>query len=202
MKNRQVIPAFLLILLAQPLLTRAADPPLIRTILNGAAAYCQRLEHAAFRFTCLEKVKQRTRRGGRQEFVYDYQLIKEGETIREQRILKERDGRPVSTLDKTGNRRFSAELFSYRAALAPIYLLGSQYRHRFRYAVTGKRRLLGRPAWEVTIFRRPDSPTPAPLVMSMRNGQAGLVAGSGEPRVVSVWIASSFKNQKARNKPS
>jgi len=167
---------------------KAAEPPLIQTILNGTAAYCQRLNHAAFRFTCLEKVKQRSRRWGRHEFVYDYQLIKEEAEIQEQRILKEKDGQRVSASDAAGNQRFSAELFSYRAALAPIYLFGAEYRHRFRYAVTGKRKILGRPAWEVTIFRRPDSPLPAPLTLHRQTGQTELAPMQGEPRVVSAWI--------------
>lgn len=164
------------------------DPPLIVTILNGAAAYCRRLEYAAFRFTVLEKVKQRTRNRGVQHLVYDYQIIKESGGIHEQRILKRLDGKRVSNPDEREKQRFAAELFSYRAALAPIYLLGGEYRHRFRYALTGKHRVLDRPAWEVTLFRRPDSPVPAPLVLRKSGGQASLVPATGEPRVVSVWI--------------
>jgi len=167
---------------------KAMEPPLIVTILDGAAAYCQRLEHAAFRFTVLEKVRQRTHKRGVQRLVYDYQIVKEDGNIHEQRILKRRDGEAVAAPNENENQRFAAELFSYRAALAPIYLLGEGYRHRFRYALTGKRRMLDRSAWEVTLFRRPESPVPAPLVLRKHGGQAGLEPAEGEPRVVSVWI--------------
>lgn len=182
------MPILLLVVAALPLRSGTADPPLIQTILDGTAAYCDRLEHAAFRFTCLERVKQRSRRWGRHKFVYDYQLIKEGEEIQERRILKEKDGESVSSSDTAANQRFSAELFSFRAALAPIYLFGSEFRHRFRFAVTGKRKILGRSAWEVTVFRRPDSPLPAPLVVRKQNNQAGLAPVGGESRVVAAWI--------------
>ncbi|MBN1196438.1 MAG: hypothetical protein JXA62_03440 [Candidatus Aminicenantes bacterium] len=188
MKPQFAMPITLLILLALPLRSRAADPPLIQTILDGTAAYCDRLEHAAFRFTCLERVKQRSRRWGRHDFVYDYQVIKEGEQIRERRILKQKDGESISLSDVESNRRFSAELFSFRAALAPIYLFGADFSHRFRFAVTGKRNILGRPAWEVTVFRRPDSPLPAPLLIRKQNNQAGLAPAEGETRVVAAWI--------------
>jgi len=85
LKRQFAVAIIMLILLAPPLRSGAADPPLIQTILNGTAAYCSRLEHAAFRFTCLEQVKQKSHRWGSHAFVYDYQLIKEGDEIEERR---------------------------------------------------------------------------------------------------------------------
>jgi len=47
---------------------------------------------------------------------------------------------------------------------------------------------MGRPAWEVTVFRRSDSPLPAPLAIVKQNNQAFLETSEGEARVVAAWI--------------
>lgn len=168
--------------------TPASKQPAIQTLLDRTDAYCRGLTEASFHFACLERVRHKGREDGNHTFVYDYRLIKESNIIREKRMLTKMDGKAVTELKESLNRRFSADYYSFAAALAPIYFLGREYAPHFRYSLTGKRRLLGRSAWEITVFRRPDSPVPTPLRTQREGNRVSLVPDEKEFRVVTAWL--------------
>ena len=83
-------------------------------ILKRTSAYCERIKQVALHYVCTEKIRDienifdrvtlssgmvrearafSVRSTKRQSFIYDYQLIKKGEELQEQRILIEENGK-------------------------------------------------------------------------------------------------------------
>jgi len=73
------------------------------TILGKVREYCHRLEKGAYDFICMEEISEKIdlsrsssyRLGESSKYVYDYQLIKKGGEIKENRILLEKNGYKV-----------------------------------------------------------------------------------------------------------
>lgn len=130
----------------------------LEIILKKSAEYCERLSNSALHFVCVETIKEEinhgplggvqvvTSSGGnmamrsvtggrnieRNEYVYDYQLIKKGNKIEETRTLLKENGKkkheenaPMKT------KRF----YSKRSVYGPVGLLGKEQQGKYDYKI-------------------------------------------------------------------
>lgn len=130
----------------------------LEIILKKSAEYCERLSNSALHFVCEETIKEEinhgplggvqvvTSSGGnmamrsvtggrnieRNEYVYDYQLIKKGNKIEETRTLLKENGKkkheenaPMKT------KRF----YSKRSVYGPVGLLGKEQQGKYDYKI-------------------------------------------------------------------
>ena len=133
--------------------------PNLDEILEREAEYCRRLELAALDFVCLEDitekidqskdinlVKWRSPRDHpptsvKRTFLYDFQFIRKGGSIKETRTLLKQNGRDMEVKDaelETGN-------FVYKnAVLAPVGIFGDRWREAFNYKISGEATVGGR----------------------------------------------------------
>jgi hypothetical protein len=125
----------------------------LNTILKNCADYCTKLKNSALFFVCREKINeelfQRTRvfvkgKGSsskppayyrlsgktKNEYIYDYQLIKKGSKIEESRILLEENGVKKNKKDAPmKTKRF----YSYKSVFGPVGLLSKEFQDIFDY---------------------------------------------------------------------
>jgi hypothetical protein len=92
-------------------------------------------------------------------YSYDYQIIKENNKIREQRLLKKANGKKV----KTRTPHPQTILYSYKNAITPIYLLSKQNQNKFLYRLVENERIMGRKSHKISIHSKlkensPDHP--------------------------------------------
>lgn len=120
----------------------------LKLILSRAGDYCEKLEHSAFRYFCHEQIEEeflpfpkyfrynpaaykahmRLKKVNR--YLYDYQMLKKGSKIEEQRVLLEHNGRKIGkAVDKTSLKSF----YSERSFFGPIGLIGKKARDLYRY---------------------------------------------------------------------
>ncbi len=76
-------------------------------------------------------------------YVYDYQLIKKGNTIEESRTLLEENGK--KTNEKNAQLK-TRKFYSYRSVLGPIGLLGKTQQNNFNYKILEEDTYKGRAA--------------------------------------------------------
>ncbi len=134
--------------------------PSLDEILQREAEYCQRLELAALDFVCIEDITEKIDQSKdinlvkwssprdrppvsvKRTFLYDFQFIRKGGSIKETRTLLKRNGRDMEVKDaelETGN-------FVYQnAVLAPIGIFGDKWREAFTYKITGDATVGGQP---------------------------------------------------------
>jgi hypothetical protein len=133
-----------------PVLEPEVDaPPLpeeLEPVMARAADYCRRLKEAAFRFYCLEKVKERvlernplTKRTESVErrWEYDYQITGAGGTISEHRRLVHEGTRKMDKENATLETRFS----SHYSVFLPVTLLAMENRAAYAYRLAGRDRI-------------------------------------------------------------
>lgn len=131
----------------------------LEEILAKSAEYCDKLEKAAFFFVCQEKIKEVIYLNAlnfifgnsarpplwilsspyseieKNELLYDYQLIKRGNEIKENRVLMEENGKKKNQKEAPlKTKRF----YSFRAFLAPVGLLGRDGQNFFQYRFLGE----------------------------------------------------------------
>ena len=117
-----------------------ADEPNLSKILNKTAKYCDRIKSIALFYVCQEEIKDKTnfykvgstmritpygqyeelssttlklQRKRNYSYLYDYQLIKKGEVLSEQRILLERNGKKKRKENAELEVRFSSAYMVY-----------------------------------------------------------------------------------------
>ena len=131
-------------------------PAELEPVMARAAAYCQRLKEAAFRFFCIEKVMERTLERNpltkRMETVerrweYDYQITGAGGGINEQRRLVREGARKMDRANASLETRFS----SHYSVFLPVTLLALENRGKYAYRPVGKARLRRRPCHIVEV---------------------------------------------------
>lgn len=155
----------------------AVDHPELAEILAHCADYCRKLENAVLDFICQEKIREEifrpsiievemrnkfvrerdqaivSKRVARNEFVYDYQLIrKEGETS-ERRTLVRENGRNADEKNaqlKTSGCTYKNIIFS------PIVLLGEKWQPKHDYKVLREESALGKRALVIQVTPKPD----------------------------------------------
>ncbi len=120
--------------------------PKLKALLDKAAAYCRKLQKAAFRFTCTEVVEEtvleRNPLNKRVEPVesrwhYDYQVVVEKEEVAEQRRLVREAHKKMDVLDAKLQTRFKARY----PVFLPATLLGEHNRGNYRYKLLDTERL-------------------------------------------------------------
>ena len=153
----------------------AVDHPELAEILARCADYCRKLENAVLDFICQEKIREEifrpstiqvemgklardkgqtivSKRVARNEFVYDYQLIrKEGETS-ERRTLVLENGRKTDEKNaplKTSGCTYENIIFS------PIVLLGEKWQPKHDYKVLREENALGKRALVIQVTPKP-----------------------------------------------
>lgn len=136
----------------------------LEAILKKCEEYSEKVENASLHFVCIERVKEEisTSRLGRivsatgsqisirtytsrpqwekNQFVYDYQLIKQGDKITEKRILIEENGKKKyldNALLKT--KRF----YSRWSALGPSRFFSKSWQEKFNYRLIKKSKYKG-----------------------------------------------------------
>ncbi len=126
----------------------------LETILEKCAEYCERLDNVSLYFVCKEEIKEvvqhsrRTRailvgagafRGKKipppiekNMYIYDYQLIRKGNSLDEQRILIEENGKEKNDLDaQLKTTRFHHKFVVF----GPIGLLGQKQQKNYEYKI-------------------------------------------------------------------
>ncbi len=168
-----LLPIFAGCLLGEPLSKESSKKqPELKEILKKCAEYCERVENSALFFVCQEKIKEilyrsagamvlRTKDGTGASmpaqprgvvvekmnvFVYDYQLMKKGEEIKESRTLVEENGQkrdeknaPLKT------RRF----YSLKSVFGPVGLVGTNYQPLYEYSFIKEDKFAGRKAYVI-----------------------------------------------------
>jgi len=135
----------------------------LNTILKNCADYCTRLKNSALFFVCREKINeelfQRTRvyiksknsssrppayyrlsGKTKNEYIYDYQLIKKGSKIEESRILLEENG--VEKNEKNAPMK-TKRFYSYKSVFGPVGLLSREFQDLFYYKFVKEAKLKG-----------------------------------------------------------
>jgi len=142
----------------QPEIEGPMDPKL-RALLDRAAVYCERLQKAAFRFTCTEVVEERylERNAVRKrvetetnQWRYDYQVVADKGEVQEQRRLIKRGIKKADVPDARLETRFKA-LYS---VFLPVTLLGEHNRGNYRYKLLETERLKKRPCAVIEVVPR------------------------------------------------
>ena len=139
-------------------------PSQLDQVLQKAGEYSEKLKGMALNFVCHEKIKEtinefrnsaimissssgeafqvlgRTmlRQSGRNSFLYDYQLIKRGESLSERRNLLEENGKSRDEKDvPLKTQRWSAKYLVYGA----YGFFGLSWQPRFQYEILGSERV-------------------------------------------------------------
>jgi len=108
------------------------------SILEGAAAYCQKLKQEVFHFACDEIITA----SGKEKVKYNslYQIIKIGDRIKEKRTLIRQTKKRTTKKEV----KISTKLYSYQGALTPILLLSAENQKNYQYLYLKKEKVLGR----------------------------------------------------------
>ena len=157
-----------------PQKSTAASRPDMTGILQNCAEYCRKLGNSALFFICQEKIKEDIyefrnggtvvvkggegaaitygtapsfrRRANRNSYVYDYQLVKKGESIEETRTLLEENGRKKDLKDAPlKTQRF----FSRKAVFGPVGFFGREWHDVYDYEFIKQDRIDGRETYVI-----------------------------------------------------
>ncbi len=155
--------------------------PKLEDILIKCAEYCEKIEGSALFFICQEKIKEEltkssegmmsavvTSSGGQRistrilrmpgsveknEYVYDYQLVKKGSQIRESRTLIEENGEKRNEKNAPlKTKRF----YSLRSIYGPVGLLGREFQAQFDYKLKKEDKIEERKAYVIEATPKKD----------------------------------------------
>jgi hypothetical protein len=143
----------------------APQPVSLDALLAKAAAYCLKLENSAFDFVCREEIREtidpaldakvkapppdlifssyigpiiqinRTSTRAKRSFVYDYQCVRAGRTIREVRTQLEENGKRKVV----PNAELQTSIVVWGTALlAPVGFLGERFQPSYDFTVAGE----------------------------------------------------------------
>jgi len=161
----------------------AADK--LDSLLKKMAAYCLRLESAAFDFVCLEEIteninpaldvkppeslkewtfrdQQRRKYGFPQElkkiknsYIYDYQCIRDNREIREMRTLLEENKK--KTNEPKAKLKTSIVVYG-NALLSPVNIFGERFQPDYDYKIIGEDKINGRQVIIIDAVPKPEAP--------------------------------------------
>lgn len=101
-------------------------------ILKNCAEYCERLANSVLFFICEEKITEQIKYSKKNVYVYDYQLFRKGDQVKEQRILIEHNGEKKHE----ENARLKTRFFSHQNIIfGPIGLLSSYWQPHHDYRI-------------------------------------------------------------------
>lgn len=183
MMNNMVRLTLLLLMALLPAFVQAGGKAELDTTLEKTGIYCEKLYHAAVHFICHETVVEimdirefgkkykelghelrKTKK--RNKYVTEYQLLKEGDKITEQRKTKFKNGIPVKNPDAA----MKSFIRSFKSSLSPYYLFARENRDNYVYKI---------------LRREPVENQPA-MVMEIRLKQKN----GNHPLFALVWIAT------------
>lgn len=143
----------------------------LRTILDRAAEYCDKLNRSVLNFVCRERIKEWFRAesppgsfshgirivfvGSRETFqyVYDYQLIRDREgSIRETRTLLKENGKGVQVSDAPLKTH---SFWHAKVVMGPLGLLSREGQADHDYRILREEKVGGEPAWVVEAVPKP-----------------------------------------------
>jgi len=129
-------------------LEEIVNPPL-SIILKKAAEYCTKLSNATLDFICTEIATERLNydykkgdwfvhklieRKAKNNFIYDYQLVRKDKKVKEKRILLNVNGKKIHYK----NAHLITQRFDYaRVIFGPIGVLGESWQKHFEYKILG-----------------------------------------------------------------
>jgi hypothetical protein len=132
----------------------------LETILKKCAEYCNKIENAALDFVCLERIREEIginpefdlgtvnsfAETKRNEYIYDYQLIKKGNDIKESRTLVKENGKKKNEKDAPlKTKRF----FSLRPVFGPVGLLRKEFQGSYDYKLLKEDKIEGRKTYVI-----------------------------------------------------
>ncbi len=139
-----------------------SSPAALEVILKAEGDYCELVKKMALYFVCKERVQEkenifgrgdrsnrsstdalRVMKVNRQDFLFDYQIIKKGFDFQEKRVLLERDGKPL--------RKENAELNTLKVSaqnlvFGPVGYLSRYWQAHFKYELMGEETIDGKRA--------------------------------------------------------
>src|SRR5512137_1062697 len=127
----------------------------LAAVLKKAAEYCRRLDKAALDFTCLEEVKETTHfyTPSTDIYLYDYQFVRKGEGIKEQRNLLSVNGKRSTARDTP----LDTASFQYKNVLfGPIGLLSEFWQAYHDYKIVGQETIRGAATVIIEATPKPD----------------------------------------------
>lgn len=124
-------------------------------ILKKTAEYCKRLDKVSLHFICNEEIKERIyyrfyfRSFFRENsYVYDYQLVRKNNTIKEQRVLIEENGEPKHE----ENAELKTKRFWHKYVIfGPIGLLGESQQQNHDYSVKKEEKFEGEKCFVIEV---------------------------------------------------
>jgi len=118
---------------------KTEDQEELKIILEKCAEYCEKLNNSVLDFVCEEAITEEIRQRDRglpgvekNKYIYDYQLVRQGGTIDEQRILLKENNRKKNIIDaQLKTKRFHHKYI----VLGPIGLLGRKQQEIIEYKI-------------------------------------------------------------------
>ncbi len=171
-KKVVIISFFILVVFSFPIYSQRTDSDStdrseLETILKKCAEYCERLSNSVLFFVCKEKIKEEiyqgapvtvrtvtssgsyvVRSGGGQNFkkntyVYDYQLIRKENKIKESRILLKENGKKKNEK----NAQLKTRIFEHKnVIMGPIGLLSEYWQQYHDYKIVKEEKFKGEKA--------------------------------------------------------
>ena len=105
----------------------------LEEILRRSRLYCRMLDFAVLDFICLEEIEEKIdvsiesfpeypdikqyRKARKNKYIYDYQFVRKGDSLKESRILLEENGRKTNQK----NAELKTEVFRYENLLAYLW---------------------------------------------------------------------------------
>ena len=119
--------------------SKMSDQEELELILKKSAEYCERLDNVSLYFVCKETITEeiRSRLGrlpgaAKNTYVYDYQLVRQGDAIDEKRILLKVNNRKKNIIDaQLKTKRFHHKYIVF----GPIGLLGQKQQKILEYKI-------------------------------------------------------------------
>jgi len=166
----------------EPIISDYGYDEKLRKLLSLAASYCQKLEHAAFRYFCIEDVVEETSPGWpyarKNTYRFDFQIVGGKKRIVEKRKLIMENGQKANDANTTQRTIFQSHLKYY----APIDLLAAANQGRYYYWILKEESIAGVPCIVVGIEARAANPGKQPL-----EGEAAISTQDGS--VLSIQVA-------------
>ncbi len=206
-------------------LSHQTDRIQLNQLLKKSAEYCEKVKNIALFYVCLEKIKEKKyiyrsttlkrisaagvviekpnkslklKRTRIYSYVYDYQLIKKGEDLKERRILLEKNKKKKQKENAELEVGYSAKYLIY----GPVGFLSSYWQDYFDYEITGEERIGGTPA--VVVKATPSSNNEenrnfARIWINEKDGS--IVQIEWEPESILDYEDKPFRSQAGELKP-
>ncbi len=139
-KNKIILLVIFLTFLSAQFFSHSDNPKMVdqeelELILKKCEEYCERLKNVSLYFVCIEEIKEKVyyfRGVEKNKYIYDYQLIRKGNSTDEQRILIEENGQEKNDLDaQLKTKRFQHKFIVF----GPIGLLGQKQQKNYDYKI-------------------------------------------------------------------